>query len=395
MFRTGSRSLHRSAAALVFVPALLVSLYFARSNISVIPYKLSHQAAANATLPIMAPYLAFSASIEMGVVRSFWLRFLIKRRSLAVIVDRLRLPIGLGLFGQLLVFSYFDALPSEDNLRYFYYPILNSASVIVWAIFGAAIGLTVRRVFAIPISIVLPFLVLTLPQAWSILWLRHLNGYLFDCCSTSNILSKAAVESSLGFLLFVLCLSGSIVVVRLAGVTNLRRNLLLVFATLIAAVVVSTMLVAPARKLGPLPISARPIAELQCFDSVCLWPEDENNRRMNSVAWMHVEREWTSLNLPLRATTIAPETSSSALGLTTSGLSLPDTILSMSLALPRSLVRCDTDYTNSRRNAQLDQMAALLLRTEGLADEVANSGLPESPISPSAARLMWPTIRVC
>ncbi|KQB84966.1 hypothetical protein Cocul_00098 [Corynebacterium oculi] len=93
-----------------------------------------------------------------------------------------------------------------------------------WATLGAAMGLWMRPLLSIPLSIIIPYLVLVVPPTLPPGPLRHMFGVPVFCCALDSALSaRMVVASSLG-LAAVFLLGASFISLRFSGVRGLCES---------------------------------------------------------------------------------------------------------------------------------------------------------------------------
>ena len=397
--RLGDRTRLRSAAAVLWVPAVAFAVFFVSANATgwATNYPLAAASQANDGVVIIGPYVAVAAAWEMGALRTLWGQLPVRRSWWRVLAGRLGLVIGSGLAAMLSLYAVFGHLTVLIDFPGWSFPVISLISVMCWSLFGAALALIFRPLVALPVAVFVPFLVVSLPQGWSPLWLRHLNGYLSDCCSTSDVLDPRAVTASVGFLGAIAVCSLAVIAVRLVhDPRQATATAAIALAVAGAAAVGARSLIYPASNLGPLPTAMRPLAQLRCTNDVCLWPEDAIYRAANQTGWGQVQASWRALGLPLKATRIGPVTTTTLLGVTVTTDSADQVRGSMASLLPRALVGCQDDYTNQSRNDALADLAYLTLNGTGHPNPLITP-LPPGQPAPTAgdAHRLWSYVRPC
>lgn len=397
--RPGDRSRLRSAAVLLWVPAVAFALFFVSANATgwASNYPLAAASQANDGVVIIGPYVALAAAWEMGALRSLWGRLPVRRPWWRVLSGRLALVIGCGLAAMATLYGVLGHLTLLTDFPGWSLPLISVISVLCWSLAGAAVALIFRPLIALPLALIAPFLVISLPQGWSPLWLRHLNGYLSDCCSTTDVLDSRAVTASLGFLAAIAVCALAVIAVRLVhDPRDAPATAAVALAVTGGAVLGAWALITPASHLGPLPTTTRPLTQLDCAHDVCLWPEDKIYRDANETGWDQVQSSWRALGLPLKTTRIGPVTTPTLLGVTVTTDSTDQVRASMASLLPRALLGCQDDYTDQNRNDVLAELAYLTLNGTGHPNPLVTPLRPDQPPPTAAdADRLWSSVRAC
>lgn len=386
--RRADRSLLRTPAVLLAVPCAALAVVFLSGNPGTADYPLAQAAAATATMSVIGPVLALCAAWEAFTLRSLWGRMTVRRSWWQVLFQRL-LPVpivGLLVEGACYVFAQVQS--GRPGWPGWELPALTVLGVLAWTAFGAALGLTLGRVLAMTTALLVPYLALTLPAGWEPLWLRHLNGNPFDCCSTSEVLDPRVVIGSGAVLGAVLIVSLCVAQVRLAPSGD---------RPWIAGAVAMVVLVAAgagvtlASGLGASPTRQRPADALECRQDVCLWPEDVDAFTANASGWAAVRAAWTGLGLTVPTDArVGPIVADGLLPITTTGTAPAGAQVSMAQLLPRALAGCSQDFTDPERDEAFDRLSVLLLRrlTQGGADTAAVT-VPDPQPRPADAVGLW------
>jgi len=374
-----------------------MALYFLGRNTVGSDYLLARAVHGSNAIIIIGPYVAVAAAAEMAVLRLVWGRLPMARGWFTVLAGRLAWVAVLGATAMAAVFAASGALwplgPSVLALP----ALVSLAGVVAWTAFGAAVGLVARQAVALPAALGLPFLLLALPQSWPVMWVRHLNGYLFDCCSTSEVLAPAAVAASLSVLLAFTVVCLSVAAVRLVtDASRAHRAALLGAGVSVISVLLAAVAAAPAAELGPMPTAPRATGALVCQDSVCVWPEDQGAAAANAAAWRRVRAQWLGAGLPLSKSKVAPTPTADAFGIGATATDPSQVHLSMATLLPRAQAGCEDDYSNARRNAALDRLTHWLATTSGAPADQLPPLMGSAPIaSDREAAAVWRTVRGC
>lgn len=399
--RHGDRSRLRSAAVVLFLPTLLLTLYWVGATWAVapfanLPYAPALATEANSSVVIVGPYVAVAAAWEMGALRAVWGRLVVNRSWIQVVLGRLGLVVGCGVGAMAVAYAFVGRTTLLEHPPNPGLVTVSVASVAAWATFGAALALVFRPLVALPLALLTPFLVLSLPQGWEPLWIRHINGYVSDCCRTSEVLDHRVVQASLAFLLALLVCSAVVIAVRLAHTAvQARRAARIGSLAAVATLAAAALAIMPVTQLGAIPTVQRSAALLQCSGEVCLWPEDAPARLANESAWREVQTVWTRLGLPLSTTRIGPVAQPGTLAVATSSSDVQQATVSIATLLPRQLAGCSDDYSNAQRNQALDRLGYLVLLL------AAPQAAAEMPLSdeyvpkPSDAQALWTASAGC
>lgn len=400
--RRADRSRLRSAAVVLFLPALVMALFWLSATWQVAPFANSPYSPALATksndaLVIVGSYLAVAAAWEMGALRVVWGRLTVTRSWGRAVLGRLGLVLGSDAVMMVLVYAVTGGATFLRHGPDVGLVAVSAAGVLAWTPFGAALALALRPLLALPLALLLPFLVMSLPQGWSPLWIRHVNGYLSDCCSTSQVLDQRAVHASLGFLLAVLVCSTAAMAVRLAKDDGHARHTLPAATTAsVLALAGAAALIAPVTALGAVPTRQRPIAALQCQDELCLWTEDAVARPANQTAWDDAQAAWAALHLPpLTVTRIGPVPQRGVLGIASSSTAVDQASESIATVLPRELAGCHDQYSDARRDIALGRLGYLLLAASAHHPQFLPPTLDGSTPRPANAPALWASVTPC
>lgn len=389
----GHRSALRTPAVAFAFPTAVAAILFAASAGGASGYFLARASAANSALTIVGPFVAASAAWEMQTLRQLWGRWQIRRRWWSVLTGRLALVATSGL--AVMVLTYLVLIPGPPNSASdLTYPALSILAVLSWTAAGAAIGLVAGRLIAVPLGLLVPYLAVTLPAGWEPLWMRHLTGNLFDCCSTSQVLDQRAAVASAAVLAAMAVVSLCLACVRLAPARATPAQIARPGVTAVIAVAAAAMLVAPATELGAQPVRERPPADLVCRTAICLWPEDQGAFDANINGREQILAAWERLGLPQPQQNFGPVAAAGLLPVTTTSREVDQTVASMAQTLPRALLGCQDDYADEQRNSQIDLVTAVLITAVG--HDPAAAGL--SPPAPAPGRSiadLWSRIRRC
>ena len=396
--RRADRGRFRTAAAVLFLPAVVFSLYVSARDTFPSNYTLGEAASANNTVVVLAPYLAVSAAWEMATVRTLWGHFVLHRPVGQLIAARLAPVAGGGIAAFVLTYGFLVGAAMVTDFPGWSLLILSLVSVATWTLFGAALALLVRQLVALPASLIVPFLLIGLPGAWQPLWIRHLNGFFLDCCGTDTVLDPRALHASIAALALIILLSAGVIWVRTT--TDGRRaagRLAVLVPALGFAAAAAVLVIRPVTALGAEPTRDRPASDLVCAHDVCLWPEDRGVRAVNEDTYAAIKAAWRRLGLDPPAERAGPIDTRDTLALTTRSAVPADALLSMAQQYPRAVAGCRS-YDDPGRNALLDGIAYRLYLTAGGGDPAARSQflLPgEPPLTPGQVAGAWADIGSC
>jgi len=385
------RPIWRSWAVLGTPIAMILALALARASevFSPFSYPLARQAAASVAILAVGPFVALVSAWEARVLLAVWGRLPVHRSWMRVVAGRVTPQVltGCGIMTVVYVERLRDDLLHSSTTLAFY--AISIAAVLAWSVVGAALGLWLPTVIALPAALVAPYLAMTYPASWTPLWLRHLTGVLFDCCSSSDRVSPAAVLASLLMMGALIGLSLAALEVRLGpSKPRLDRVALMVVATVSLAVAG----VSSARALGALPTEARPASELVCERNVCVWPEELGVIDANSRAWLEVQGALFALEVDLGATRIAPIAASGMLPMVVSTTDRQVAMVAMTLNFASLVDRCFDSETAEIRFGAAEQLTRLLAAELGVTEEV---GFDEGTADTRTASELYALLTQC
>ena len=385
--RRADRSLLRTPAVLLAVPCAVLALVFLSGNPGTSDYALAQATAATATMAVVGPVLAVCAAWETLTLRTLWGRLTVRRAWWQVLFQRLLPVLVAGLLVEGACHVFVQAQSGHPGWPGWELPALTVLGVLAWTAFGAALALTLGRLLAMTAALLVPYLVLTLPGGWEPLWLRHLNGNPFDCCSTSQVLDPRVTVGSAAVLGTVLVVSLCVAQVRLAPSGNRPWA---AAAVTVLVLVTAGFGIARASGLGASPGQQRPAGALECRQDICLWPEDRDAFDANRAGWAGVRAAWTDLRLPApQNARIGPIAAGGLLPVTTTATDTASAQATMAQLLPRALTGCLDDFTDPQRDERLDRLSVLLLQrlVKGDADAFPVTVPDPQPVPADATRL--------
>ena len=367
--RTADRGIWRSWAVLGSPIALLLGILLARSRELVLPfpYPLAQQAAASSAILAVGPFVALVSAWESRVLIALWGRLPVRRSWPAILIGRITPQVVGGCL--IMAIAYVERTGSGigDSSTTVAFYVLSAVSVVAWSVFGAALGLWLPTVVALPVSLILPYLAMTYPISWSPLWLRHMTGVLFDCCSTSDQVSGAAVRASLLVLAALITLSLMFLELRLGPSTPRFGR---AASLLLASVGLTIGGVSSARELGAFPTELRSAGELVCERDVCVWPEELSTLDANASAWIDLQHAVAALGVDLDVRGISPLESAGTLPLVVVTTDQKSALIAMTYNLPEFLDRCtNLDSAEARLTAKF-QLAKLLAAQLGILEDL-------------------------
>ncbi|MGE4427281.1 MAG: hypothetical protein AB7G37_12580 [Solirubrobacteraceae bacterium] len=162
---------------------------------------------------------------------------------------------------------------------------------------GFLLGLRVRAVLAVPVALLASWVLLVVPITLEPVWVRHVTGYLPDCCEIDAVVAPSAIGAS------VLLNGGLVVALLVATSAGARRALRTAAgATVALGALVGAVLLASG--LGPDPAVARPTGDLVCRDTAprtCVWPEHERRRSDLAARARSLARHLDRVGIPVPA----------------------------------------------------------------------------------------------
>lgn len=358
----GSRPAWLTPAVLLVVPAGVLAFMILFESPEAPIYVLSSFSTASTAIVIIASFVSVSAAWESEILQSVWRGFTVTRPWWQILVGRLSIPFFVGLV--LLVAVYAAAFFSvvEPVFPGLLIPAVSLMSLVAWTLFGAALGLMVNRIIAIPVAMLAPYLIVGLPSGWSSpLWARHLTGSLGQCCHTDEVVAPAAVIASLATLGALAVVAACVCAARLAPAMS-SAAIPLVVALVASAGAFGVVSVSGVTRLGAQPVVARPTDAVVCVDDVCGWPEETRFLPMNRQAWEEVRQAWVAAKLPEPPVEIGPSTDSesSRLHVTLADENLDTIKVSMMTRLPSEMLRCRDNEDLGKHQEMLALSAALL-----------------------------------
>ncbi|MCZ9309593.1 hypothetical protein ACUY3K_04610 [Corynebacterium uberis] len=142
---------------------------------------------------------------------------------------------------------------------------------IAWTILGAGLGLWLRGLFALPLALLIPYLLIVVPPALPTTTWRHLTGIPVFCCTNDSVLAPAMVGGSLLAVTSVGLVGAAIVALRTATPITLGMAGALACMA-IAGIIAAVPLTAG---LDFSSTSPRDSADLTCDADIhmCHWPD--------------------------------------------------------------------------------------------------------------------------
>jgi hypothetical protein len=391
--RRGDRSVLRRPAVLLAVPCAFLAYLLLDLTPTVPNYGLSRASAANGTLVFVGPFVAVCAAYEAFTLRSIWGRLTVVRPWWQVLGERMIPVVAAGLAVMGVIYAIALAGPGGLAAPGWQFPLLSLLGIVTWTSLGAAVALVAGRLVAMSVALLLPFLVLALPAGWEPLWVRHVNGMLIDCCSTSQIVDPRALTASVGFLGGLLVLSVCVARVRLAPPQHTPWLAGVVALLTLAGAVV---LVSGAREMTASPAIPRSQADLHCQEEICLWPEDREALAVNRSAWQRVRQAWIGLGLPEPTGHIGPVAAEGILPVTSRAPREQDVVTSMALTLPRAMLGCTADFDNEQQDLLFEAVSYLLLIELDVPDPEEMVVVVSSPPPQAAdATNLWQGLERC
>jgi hypothetical protein len=233
------------------------------------PYSLALAATGASSVFLIAPICAACSAWEAGRLRrAEWFGLPHTRSPLAVALASLApgLLVGLAAVWAAMAVKLLGAgagvVPDSRVV------VKTVAIITAHALLGFAVGLHVPVVVAAPAILLLEYCWMVLPIALQPLWLRHLNGAWFTCCSVS---SDLALQAFVGVLVVAGGLASSALLL-------MRQRFAAPYAALAVAPTALAFALAASlvHGLGPDPVVARSVSALVCSNGkprVCVWPE--------------------------------------------------------------------------------------------------------------------------
>lgn len=180
-----------------------------------------------------------------------------------------------------------SGLPWATVALFFFYALVTG---LLWAIIEFSLGWVLRPAFALLFAVALPYAWYAVTPAFSLSGplgrLRLLTGDLTGCCSPDAVVdTRALMTAAVG----ATALAGVVVGCGLAALQ--RRPQLTTAAVLVGATIWGSCAWLLSAGVDATGGKARAAQELECIDSVCVWPEvPDTNRTLNVQARQEFQR---------------------------------------------------------------------------------------------------------
>lgn len=242
-------------------------------------YVYGHDIAVSATLIffVAGPAVAAAASWEASRFREFLGDH--SRSAVRVIFDRI-VPLSATLpIAYLLAVFIRGPRASVVGEAVLWYLLLYSLLVgLCWALIGAALGLSLRPIVAVPLSGILPYAWYAVMPATQPGPLRRVTGDMLSCCSIDSALDPRAILVAAGGIVGLCAL-----VIGIAFFLG-RYAVSGAVAAVLACVCLGGSLIGAGR-IDAFGIIDRDRGDIICRGEICAWPEvPDENIRMNAEA---------------------------------------------------------------------------------------------------------------
>lgn len=175
------------------------------------------------------------------------------------------------------------------------------ASLLAWTTLGFALGVTLRRAVALPLSVVFAFTWFAFTPSMHPEWIRHLAGTWDGCCDISTDPSNHVAA---GIVIFAGSLALASWLVVLAGSQGLRPRIVwlgIALGIVLAGFAGAGMVV---RSVGYFPVQAR-TDDVVCHGhrpEVCIWPERQAYAAAMVLEVQELAAHWTELGVSMPET---------------------------------------------------------------------------------------------
>ncbi|MCI9889331.1 hypothetical protein JT358_12810 [Micrococcales bacterium 31B] len=168
--------------------------------------------------------------------------------------------------------------------------LLSWLVLLAWNAFGLALGLLTWPALALPISLLAAWWWQVIPPSLDAPWVRHMTGYLVECCAVDTVLDPRAMWATITVAAGLLAASWLLVLRQLSVLSPLVKPSVAPLAALmlIAGTTVGCLIALPLSYDASVARSG----QLRCEGSaptLCLWPEHESRRsqlrEVITVAW--------------------------------------------------------------------------------------------------------------
>ncbi|MFE2723052.1 hypothetical protein [Kitasatospora sp. NPDC059327] len=268
------RTVIRTSAALRAAPIALVWILMYSGKMTgwiTNGYWPSVTAQSSFLLNFTAPAVAACGAWEgLKVRRSAVLDTAPARSTTAIALSALAPVLALGALSVLAALAVF--IPQASGLPGWPTPTVITVELLVvlaHTTVGYALGLTLPRLLAVPLTLVASFLWMAYPSTLDAFWVRQLNGRnLTECCALDEVPALRALAAPTVAVLGLLAAAWIWTALR-------ERRRLTAAVTLVVTTAAGAWIAGP---LGYHAASARPASEQTCTTTtprVCLWPEQK------------------------------------------------------------------------------------------------------------------------
>lgn len=252
--------------------------------------EISTARASDALFPII---MAMSAAMawEISRFRHLIRSQLFSRPSIAlwIICDRILPWATLAPLGYTVTLIYLGVWPAHFTNPSAWLMFVYATWVgIAFALIGAILGVALPPLASLSLTGLLSFGWLTVPPATHWTTLRHMTGDFTSCCSIDTVLSPRVPGAGALGLLGLLALTVTVGCLIIAATLRTSASTLLPTGT-VAGLVATIAFFSSATIGNALPDYGssipRPLNEMVCTSSVCVWPEIADNRvKLNEQA---------------------------------------------------------------------------------------------------------------
>lgn len=172
-----------------------------------------------------------------------------------------------------------------------------------YVLLGLALGSNLPSVMAVPVALVLPYVLIAFPPALSTYWIRHVTGISNNCCWIYEDLPSRALGAHLAF-----SLSLALAAAAALPAWNARANVTRALLLTLASVSLLTAFLS-AQIFGPSASESRagaPDCSSASGVELCLWSEHEKNRSEAEQVLQRILSQAAGVDIPDRFTELDP-----------------------------------------------------------------------------------------
>jgi hypothetical protein len=289
------------------VTFVLLQMFVAPTTSTNTGYPLAEQVRGYSAAVLVFPVWAAAAAVAGGRMRgSNFVKDYPNRRSLLRILAPQVIWIAIPSAAALVIGVNWISWTQTDRWDPSWSLAFSSvAAGIAYTSVGYALGLLLRGVVAVPLALLIPYVLIGWPPALETPWIRHMFWVSSGCCQIYQELLPRAFGAYVVTALAILALAIGLI----ASAHNARVTMLIAMALAVGG---GYTAVALARPLGYTEVDARSTESLNCGFLVdfelCLWPEHEMSRDTvaDTLTQAHAIAKVHGLPTPVKVTEASP-----------------------------------------------------------------------------------------